>query len=169
MNVSKLLTILFSIIIALQGCGKADADDDSNSAMFRGGAERTGVYHTKSLKKFNGIKWKFKTGSHTDSSPAIADGVVYFGSDDYNLYAVDINTGQEIWRFKPGYAVNSSPAVADGMVYFGCGDSNLYAVDTKTGQGIWKFKAESPINSSPAVADGVIYFCSQDDYLYALE
>ncbi|HPL05588.1 MAG TPA: PQQ-binding-like beta-propeller repeat protein, partial [Bacteroidales bacterium] len=58
----------------------------------------------------------------------IADGVVYFGSFDGNLYAVDIKTGQEKWKFKTKYWVLSSPAIADGVVYFGSFDGNLYAV-----------------------------------------
>ncbi len=64
-------------------------------------------------------KWKFKTGDQVASSPAVSDGVVYFGSDDSYLYAVDIKTGQEKWKFKTGDEVFSSPAISDGVVYFG--------------------------------------------------
>ena len=35
------------------------------------------------------LKWKFKTGDVVYSSPAVVDGVVYFGSDDNHLYAFD--------------------------------------------------------------------------------
>ena len=41
-------------------------------------------------------KFKFAPEGRVRSSPAIADGVVYFGSDDTYLYAVDLQTGQEI-------------------------------------------------------------------------
>jgi outer membrane protein assembly factor BamB len=34
-------------------------------------------------------KWKFESGDGVYSSPAVSDGVVYFGSG-YHLYAVDI-------------------------------------------------------------------------------
>ncbi len=73
-------------------------------------------------------KWKFKTEGEVRSSPAIADEVVYFGSEDSHLYAVDIKTGQQKWKFKTGGWVSSSPAVADGVVYFGNTDGHLYAV-----------------------------------------
>ncbi|MGW4985906.1 outer membrane protein assembly factor BamB family protein, partial [Streptomyces mirabilis] len=33
-------------------------------------------------------RWSFLTGSAVSSSPAVVDGVVYFGSVDGNLYAV---------------------------------------------------------------------------------
>jgi outer membrane protein assembly factor BamB len=47
------------------------------------------------------------------------DGVVYFGADDDNVYAVNTVTGGELWRFQTGGYVNySSPAVVNGMVYW---------------------------------------------------
>jgi outer membrane protein assembly factor BamB len=54
--------------------------------------------------------------------------MVYFGSGDGRLYALDARTGQEKWRFKTDGGVNSSPAVAGGVVYFGSTDGYLYAV-----------------------------------------
>ena len=42
------------------------------------------------------LKWKFKTGKGVTSSPAVVDGVVYFGSDDNHLYAVDIEKYSEM-------------------------------------------------------------------------
>jgi len=35
------------------------------------------------------LKWKFETGYSISSSPAVVDGVVYFGSEDNHHYAVD--------------------------------------------------------------------------------
>ena len=34
-------------------------------------------------------KWKFKTEDTVHSSPAVANGMVFFGSDDNYLYAVE--------------------------------------------------------------------------------
>ena len=162
-----LMTFLFSILamIALSGCGERCKDD----VMFRGNLERTGVFKTKGLNKLNEIKWQFKTGGEINSSPAISDGVVYFGSEDSYLYAVNIKTGQEKWKFKTKAGIYSSPAILDGVIYFGSEDSYLYAVDIKTGQEKWKFKTEAQIFSSPAISDGVVYFGGGDSYLYALQ
>ena len=94
-------------------------------------------------------KWEFETGEWKDtfgrawsgvnSSPAIgADGTVYFGSDDKNVYALDGKTGAKKWGFKTGSYVLSSPAIgSDGTIYAGSADKKLYALDGKTGAKKW--------------------------------
>ncbi|MBC8552169.1 MAG: PQQ-binding-like beta-propeller repeat protein [Candidatus Brocadiales bacterium] len=131
------------------------------------------------LEQFSELKVrKFITKGSVRSRPAVQDGVVYFGSsesNDHNLYAVDIKTGQEKWKFRTGSYVKSSPAIDDGVVYFGSSESNdhnLYAVDIKTGQEKWKFRTGSYVKSSPAIDDGVVYFGSSesnDHNLYAVD
>ena len=54
-----------------------------------------------------------------DSSPAVANGVVYVGSDDDNVYALNASTGAKLWSYTTGGYVDSSPAVANGVVYVG--------------------------------------------------
>jgi len=109
--------------------GRLRQNEQSGTAMFRGNLARTGVYPGSGPKALTRLIWKFRTEDLVDSSPAVADGVVYVGSFDNHLYAVDIATGQERWRFKTEALVGSSPAVADGVVYFGSGDGHLYAVE----------------------------------------
>jgi outer membrane protein assembly factor BamB len=57
-------------------------------------------------KEKSPLKWKFKTKGKFFSSPTLSDGVVYFGSSDNHLYAVDIKTGEEKWKFKTGSIVD---------------------------------------------------------------
>jgi serine/threonine-protein kinase len=59
--------------------------------------------------------WSYPAGAR--SSPAVAEGLVFFGSVDSNVYALNASTGAKIWNYKTGYVVDSSPAVADGVVY----------------------------------------------------
>ena len=53
------------------------------------------------------------------SSPAVANGVVYVGSNDGNVYALNASTGAMLWSYTTGGGVYSSPAVANGVVYVG--------------------------------------------------
>ena len=73
-------------LLLLSGCSKSEKSP--KEAMFRANLQRTGVYDTRGVHQLSELKWKFKTEDAVFSSPAIADGVVYFGSDDGNLYAV---------------------------------------------------------------------------------
>ena len=125
MKTIKLFTVFF-ITITLIGCEKNKSND--NWATFKGNIQHTGYYSGNAPKKLSELKWKFKTADKLLSSPAVAEGLVFFGSNDNYLYAVDAKTGQEKWKFKTENFVFSSPAVAGGMVFFGSYDHYLYAV-----------------------------------------
>jgi len=147
------------------------------------------------------LKWKFATGGERRfeakglhgmqpknqtiadpfdiylSSPVVADGMVYFGSGDGNLYALDAATGDLRWKFKTGDVVHASPAFVNGVVFVGSWDSHFYAVDAKTGKEKWRFHGgEDPLihnqvgfQSSPAVIDGTVYTGCRDAQVYALD
>jgi eukaryotic-like serine/threonine-protein kinase len=111
------------------------------------------------------------------SSPVVAQGAVYFGSGDGNLYALDAATGELKWKFKTGDVIHASPAYADGVLFVGSWDSYFYAVDVATGKEKWRFHGgEDPLihnqvgfQSSAAVVDGVVYVGCRDSNLYALD
>src|SRR3984885_14463691 len=111
-----------------------------DAAMFRSNLQHTGVYEAAGIPKFSKVKWKFHTAGQIISSPAVANGMVYVGSTDHHLYAIDQDSGVEKWNVKTGDRVTSSPTVSAGIVYFESYDGNLYAVDGATGTVKWKFQ-----------------------------
>ena len=110
---------------------------------------------------------ELESGIH--SSPTVVNGIVYFGSQDHNLYAVDTDTGTKLWEFRTNSFVDSSPAVIDGIVYFGSNDGNFYALDARTGTELWNFRSGKANQTSPAVADGMVFFGSDNYKMYALD
>ena len=60
--------------------------------------------------------WSYAVGSMY-SSPTVADGIVYIGSDDFSLYALDAATGVLKWSYATGNEVSSTPGVAAGVVF----------------------------------------------------
>ena len=74
-----------------------------------------------------------QTGSEVRSSPAVAGGVVYVGSGDGRVYALNATTGAQVWNYTTGSFVFSSPAVAGGVVYVGSFDYKVYALNATTG------------------------------------
>jgi len=114
------------------------------------------------------------------SSPVLStddkEPIIYFGSSDGNLYALDANTGKKKWAYKTNGLIRTSPALYMGKVYFGSWDRFLYALDAGTGNLQWKFETHDQpgphllegIQSSPTCAEGMVYFGSRDAFFYAL-
>ena len=162
----KLFVVALMATMFLVSCGGGSKNDEWSK--FRGNISNNGYSKNSAPKELSNLRWKFKTEDEVISSPAVADGTVFFGSEDTYLYAVDMKTGQEKWKFKTEDYIHSSPAVAYGTVFLGSADSYLYAVDMKTGQKKWRFKTETIIFSNPAVANGIVFF-SGTFYLYAVD
>ena len=113
-------------------------------------------------------KWAFATGGTVYSSPTIgADGTIYFGSNDGNVYAVNPN-GSQKWSFTTLGDVSTSPALGvDGTIYVASQDRNLYALNPG-GRRTGNSQPADALSSSPAIgSDGTIYVGSYDDNLYA--
>jgi hypothetical protein len=94
--------------------------------------------------------------------------VVYVGSWDDKVYALNAATGALKWSYTTGGEVRSSPAVANGVVYVGSDDFNVYALSASTGTLLWMgTTGDGVYNSSPVVADGRLYIGSNDDAVHA--
>ena len=161
--------VIFAVVIAMFGPAAArDQAQPESGAMFRGGPSRTGVQPGPGIDGLPNVLWRIATGSAVQSSPVVSNGVIFVGSDDGTIYALDLETGKEIWHLATGAAVKSSPAVADGVVYFGNDDGVFRALDAGTGTEQWHRETGAAIESSAAVVDGVVYFGSDDGFLHAL-
>jgi outer membrane protein assembly factor BamB len=101
--------------------------------------------------------WSFQSGGPIDSSPVVVNGVVYFGSEDGDVYAVKASTGALKWSSSTGSAVKTSPAVAGGTVFTGTTNPTTYALYAGTGTVRWA--APSALDATaPIVSKGVAYF-----------
>ena len=63
-----------------------------------------------------------------NTSPAVHQNTVYFGSIDGCVYALDATNGRLRWKFRSGGPITSSPVIANGIVYIGSTDHYLYAL-----------------------------------------
>lgn len=52
------------------------------------------------------LRWRFQTEAPVFSSPAVAGGTLFIGSDDGFLYALDADSGELRWRFEAGREIN---------------------------------------------------------------
>lgn len=112
--------------------------------------------------------WRFQTRRRIMSTPTIHEGIVYIGSDDWYLYALDIEQGYPIWRTRTKGPIVSSPAYSDGKVFFGSADGFFYALDAMSGRELWKYEVKQPVTTSPAVYREAVYFGATDGVLYSV-
>jgi outer membrane protein assembly factor BamB/formylglycine-generating enzyme required for sulfatase activity len=123
--------------------------DPLTGRTYRYNLQRTGDHATRPLRAFQGLKWQVPLGAQVNSSPIVADGVVYLAADDGVLRAFDAATGAEKWRFKTAHArgpFRQVPTLAEQRVYFNDSQGNVYAIDRADGREIWRAKA---MNNSP--------------------
>jgi outer membrane protein assembly factor BamB len=109
--------------------------------MFHGDPMHSGRSRYRAPAALPHEAWHAATGGVVYSSPAVADGTLYFGSHDKNVYAVSTD-GTLKWRKSTGDLVWCSPALGpDGTVYVGSDDDKIYALDPKDGTVKWSFLA----------------------------
>ena len=85
------------------------------------------------------IAWPMFHHDPQHTGVADAHNVIYVGSDDYYLHALNPD-GSLKWKYQTGSIVNSSPAVApDGTIYVGSSDYYLYALNPD-GSLKWKYQ-----------------------------
>ncbi len=168
---------------SIKGQVKSSPLVEENSVYFAGG---DGI--TYSLDKNTGkVNWQFQTMGETlyklysyadyyHSSPVFADGLIYFGSGDGNIYALNAASGEKAWSYKTGEVVHSKPCIYNGKLYAGSFDGNLYALDLKDGRLVWKFKSVGhrffplgEMQGSPVAGDGLVFIGSRDYNLYAID
>ena len=125
--------------------------------------------------------WHYE-GVHADMSPVVHKGIVYFGAGygDYQILAVDTQTGREIWSKQMSYPVWGSPSVNERLVFFGLGrgtfsDSapipagKVVALNTETGDIVWEHEAADAVLTAIAVQNGYVIFGSRDGSVYCLQ
>ena len=106
------------------------------------------------------LNWQFYSDGPVRLAPAVADGRVYFVSDDGLLYCVAAESGKLLWKLSGAPAergqrrhlgngrlisfwpVRGGPVIDDGVVYFGAGiwptmGVFVRAADAKTGKLLW--------------------------------
>ena len=160
------------------GCTVTITPTNNNWPMFHNDAANTGFSPDTDVPAQVQMIWRYTCGG--GYSPAIVDGVVYFGASNMSgddVIALNANTGSRIWSYNFGgtaYVDATAPAVDNGSVYVtGSTDSKsngtVYSFDAATGSLKWSYSIGDYIfKSSPKPVDGKIYFGASDNKVYCL-
>lgn len=141
--------------------------------LFRGNAAQTGIASGELADELE-VQWTFEAQGAIVSSPVIAGGKVYFGSDDQFLRCVDLETGELDWAFETDDIIEAPPMVHGDVVFCGSSDFFFYAVDAKTGEEKWSYETDDKVLGGAAVVPGPegkehVVFGSYDTHLYCLD
>jgi outer membrane protein assembly factor BamB/predicted Ser/Thr protein kinase len=112
--------------------------------------------------------WEFKCEDEVRSSPTVADGILYVGAYDNNLYALDAKMGSFHWKYPTEGGIAATPCVWKDRVLIGSEDRFLYAVSARTGRILWTCPTDGRIRSSARVEFEHAFFGSDDYRLYAI-
>jgi outer membrane protein assembly factor BamB len=120
-------------------------------------------------------RWSQPMPSRVESSPLIASGRLYFGSEDGTVYALRASDGAIRWTYHAGGAVKSAVALADGKLYFGDYAGKVTALSRADGRRVWQSSSAGSafglrsgrFYSTPAVAYGRVYIGSLDGFVYS--
>lgn len=102
------------------------------------------------------------------TQPPVPGGVVYIGSNDGSVHAINTNDGTQLWQAKTGGAVVSSPIVVNNVVFVGSRDRYVYALNASDGSLLWRTRTGNAVYSSPQVVNGTLFVGSTDGFFYAL-
>lgn len=105
----------------------------------------------------------------TSPRAVLSDGVVYVGSGDNGLNAVNAATGQRVWRFETAGPIRTDAVVDGARVFVGSLDGSVYAVDRQTGKQLWKKETYGPLTSSPGLVAGRLIVGNRNGLLAALD
>lgn len=108
-------------------------------------------------------EWSYDVGQVVMSNPGIDpdEGVVYVGGDDWNVHALDTDTGERRWRTHVDGNVIGSVTVTADAVLVGSYDGNLYALEKDTGAVRWTVENRGHVTSEPIPRDGRIYYAER--------
>lgn len=144
---------------------------------YEGGTLFVGDYGgvVTAVKAGNGdIKWQsdglgssFGRAGSFYSTPAVAYGRVYLGSNDGRVYSFDKNTGELAWTTSTGGWVYSGPSVAQvpgtpPSVYIGSFDGSVYALDARSGETRWTYEMGGRVIGSLSVIGRTVYAATFD-------
>jgi outer membrane protein assembly factor BamB len=125
-------------------------------------------YSSSTAPNTKEYRWVVGTNGSVRSSPAIVDGVVYVGSDDGYVYAINTTRGTAR-KWEVGDTIGSSPAILDGKIIIGSSDGRVHALNVTTGHSIWNSSyLGDPVESSPTIADDKVFIGSANGTVYAL-
>lgn len=118
------------------------------------------------------VGWRIKFGE-SGSNPVLADGILFVGSADGAVYALDPKTGEPKWRFQTGESL--SPATSGPQVITMPRGSSM---NDQINAGVIAAEEQAKkqrtegirrVDMTPAVGNGMVFIGAGDNVFYAID
>jgi len=114
-------------------------------------------------------RWVFPLAGRFRSSPAAANGQIFFGDEGGGFYALDEGSGALLWQLSLAQRLRSVPATDGRRVFFADYAGVIRAVDATRGQIQWEYPTGGWISGSLLLAAGLVLVGSADGTFYAVD
>lgn len=162
---------------------------DSASPSFRGEwtQYQSAPNHNAVFQGSLDAKWQYSATGRVNGGLAFVDGVIYFGTFEHDVIALDAAQGRQLWSTHLQNVVMSTPVVVGGLVIVGTGTNQVQrdegedtlwgtghgdvvtALNAKTGKQVWEFQTVGEDMPSAALAGSVLIFGNGDMHAYAID
>lgn len=107
------------------------------------------------------IRWQVKTGLSASSALTLDNDLLFFGTSQGDVVAMDKSDGKVVWDAHVSSEVLSPPQVAKGYVVVRCVNGMMYALSRKDGKQLWSLEETTPAltlrgTSTPVITGDII-------------
>ncbi|MFQ3235480.1 MAG: outer membrane protein assembly factor BamB [Paraglaciecola sp.] len=103
--------------------------------------------------------WSSGVAAKISGGLSVAYETLFFGTENGEVFALDVHTGEQKWSVKVKGEVLAEPAIDEGVVVINTGSGLMFGLDAETGTELWIYESEVPPLSlrgiaSPVAANG---------------
>jgi outer membrane protein assembly factor BamB len=113
-------------------------------------------------RKFDRSRWQALTFGGISAKPAVFQNVVYLGSEDGRVYAVNESDRAPVWPLERSAFQTDGKVIGDLYadetgLYVASTDAKLYCLELGTGKIKWQYFAAAPLEEGAVVTDDSVY------------
>jgi outer membrane protein assembly factor BamB len=121
------------------------------------------------LHQIAGLRWVFRTGGRAFWQSVVDNNVIYVGSNDRHVAAIDANTGQAKWKTNINAPAWFAPVVGESLVYVANSQGAIYALDKNSGAVRWRAPTTpGPLSGPPVIAGNQLFMGAAGGALFSL-
>ena len=115
------------------------------------------------------VKWSFEVVGDLRASPVLMENLVYIGSEDKRVYALDKYTGDLVWSLKLDDVVAASPSIDGLTLVVGTVSGSVYGIHSLQGDEIWRSDLGSPVSTAACIDRDAAMIGTYGGRVYALD